>query len=64
MINDKLEYNKKSIGKRCFVSVGKGFFGIIIDVRGTDYFIVKNDDGDIHEVSIFNIRYVESESSI
>lgn len=60
-MSDKLEYNKKSIGKRVFVVEDGGFYGLIIGVQGDSTFLVKDDFNKVHEVNIFNVRYVSEE---
>lgn len=61
----KIEYNKKSIGKRVFVTEEGGFYGLIIDVIGDSSFLIKDDKEKLHEINLFNVRYInENENDI
>lgn len=54
----KLEYNKKSIGKRVFVLTDNGAEeGTIESVKDEYTFVVKFFDGSFRDVDIINIRY-------
>lgn len=56
----KLEYNKKMLGKRVFVtSTIPGYFGVVLDVIDINHFRVKSDKGEENIVEIFDIRSIE-----
>jgi len=57
-MNDKLEYNKRSIGRRVYVVRETGFYAVVTEVKDELSFVVRDDLGKIHEVSVFDVRYV------
>lgn len=54
---EKTEINKRSIGKEVYVLTNYGgWFGTVVDVPDPETFLVKNINGKIASVSIFDIR--------
>ena len=52
-----LEYNKKMINKRVYVTLKMGgYFGTVIDVVGSEHFKIKPDKGEEQIVEIFDVR--------
>ena len=58
---DKIEYNKKMIGKRVIISQSNknDWVGSIIGIESEEVFIVENQEGKTHLVDIFDIRSVD-----
>lgn len=56
----KLEYNKKMIDKRVFITLNSGgYFGTVTDIVDLERFKVKTDKGEDRIVEIYDIRSTE-----
>jgi hypothetical protein len=53
----KLEFNKRSIGKRVYCTKPPGFYALIIDVKDELTFVVRDDFGKEALVEVFDVRY-------
>lgn len=54
---EKTEINKRSIGQQVYVVTNYGgWFGTVVDVVDAENFLIKNANGKISSVSIFDIR--------
>ncbi len=53
----KLEYNKKMLNRRVFITSGN-YYGIIIQVIDDENFKIRTDGGEEYVVSCFDIRSI------
>ena len=55
---NKIDYNKKMIGKRVLVSQSNKdiWIGHVVDIESEEVFIVANKHGKSYQVDIFDIR--------
>lgn len=58
-MNQRLECNKKMVGKRVYCILKRGFYATVSEALNDDKFIIEDDRNYKHEVSIFDIRQVE-----
>lgn len=53
---EKLEYNRRMIGKRIYVLRKGGYFGEVVSVVNSETLEVRTDKGNLEKVDIFDIR--------
>lgn len=54
---EKTEVNKRIIGREVYVITNYGgWFGTVVDAPDTETFLVKNTNGKVSSVSIYDIR--------
>jgi len=60
VLKERENINSRSVGKTVYVVTNYGgWFGEVIDIVDTDTFLVKNTNGKVSPVSIFDIRNPE-----